>query len=177
MKLKYTIIFILCLKASKECPAITFDIGGLGSLLMQPNSQYYHFSSGAFAGISTEKKSFLWRASFIERPRYETKSHADGEVGVFSHIGTKITSGKKFYLLSFLGLGRMFGYLQDLSNKERRSYSVEGVSVQAEAVMNLDSFYFSVSHQTFVAKDGDDQFEAYAVWPFNFISLRMGVSI
>ncbi|MFK7826529.1 MAG: hypothetical protein AB8G05_20470 [Oligoflexales bacterium] len=145
--------------------------------MMQPNSQYYHYSSGVFAGISNDKQSVLWRASFIERPRYETKTHADGESGLFTHLGTKLTSSNNLYLLCFVGVGRMFGYLQDLASKERRSYDVEGLSFQAETVLHLGSFYLSFSHQTFVAKDGNDQFEAYVVWPFNFLSMRMGVSI
>lgn len=175
---KIRVIFLhLFLVISDDCLAIKFDIGGIGSLFMQPNSQYYHYSSGAFAGVSSENRNFIWRLSFIERPRFETETHADGEVGGFTHIGTKVTDGKKFYLLSFLGGGRMFGYLQDLESKERRSYLVEGLSCQVEAVMHIEGFYLSFSHQTFVAKDGNDQFEAYVVWPFNFLSLRMGMSI
>ncbi|NRA44270.1 MAG: hypothetical protein HRU09_04850 [Oligoflexales bacterium] len=170
-------IFALLMLSPDACLALATDVGGIGALMMQPNSQYYHYSAGAFAGVSTEKQGFLWRVSFIERPKYETSTHADGEAGLFTHFGTKVTSGKRFYLLSFLGVGRMFGYLQDLNTKERRSYNVEGLSFQAEAVMQLGRFFLSLSHQTFIAKDGDDQFEAYVVWPFNFLSMRIGVSI
>ena len=172
--IKYLYLFLLF---SNTCLAYKLDIGGIGALLMQPNSQYYHYSSGAYTGISSDKQTILLRASFIERPRFETQTHADGEMGIFSHIGTKITSDKNLYILCFFGAGRMFGYLQDLSSKDRRSYDVEGLSFQAEAVMNFSHLYLSISHQTFIAKDGNDQFEAYVVWPFNFVSIRMGVRI
>ena len=157
--------------------ALTYEGGGQLGLMMQPNSQYLHKSSGAFFGIANDQKSFIFRSSYLERQPFNSNGYSDGELGLFAHIGSKLTDAKYINLLSFWGFGKMSGYVKNMRTQKERKYSIDGVSAIIELKTMISKYSFSLALQNFIAFDGEHQIKYYVAWPFNNLYLRISFEI
>jgi hypothetical protein len=171
------LVSILVLLTPYIANSMSVEVGSQASYFIQPNSQYFHQSSGAFLGIASTKKKLIWRFSYIERQQFRTDTFADGEIGLFTHIGTQLKSNKFLQLFAFLGGGKMHGYINEKDLQVRRSYTLSGVSSSAEARTSLLDLHFALHLQTFVGFDGNYQLKYYVAWPFTIIALRVSFEL
>lgn len=154
-----------------------WDSGGLGGLMVQPDSQYYHYISGVYAGISSEKKKLCFRSSFLQRSPYQASGFRDEEHGYFSHLGTLVAGSSQQGLLLYLGAGEMRGSLQKTGTNQKRSYNITGFSLQTEYGVQLGGFYGALTYHNFIGIQQNNQVQAFVAWPFNYLFLRLGLEL
>ena len=173
----YRILVLLLWAVCKNTNAMTFDVGTMAGLMTQPNSQYYHLSGGAYAGLSILDQFLSARFWYISRPEHKSQGFADSDYGSFLTIGHEVWRSGPMGIQTWAGRGKAGGYIRHPDSDQERRYQLWGYTFGLEAGIFTDWLTLSLCHFSFVGIDGRHQFESFVAWPFSFFTLNMGVTI
>ncbi len=144
--------------------------------MQQPTSQYYHLVYGGYGELGREDRKFLTRLTYMERPKFKSAGFTDQEFGGFAMVGTNLTDVKKAYgLNTFLGCGRMFGYIAaNEADLPKRNYAISGVTLVLEGYLQFYGIDLGIGLQNFTGLVSREEFKTYVAWPYNFYMARLG---
>lgn len=160
-----------------------YKIGSLTGIMKQPSSNYYHFTYGGYGEFGNEKETILLRIGYVERPLYSELGFQDQESMIFAILGTKILNNKWHGLYAYFGYGEVTGFIKADDNIDpnlqgvKRDFRLPGPTAAIEYNLRLFKLDIALSHQTLIGYTDNEQLRAYVAWPYNFIFLKIGMSI
>lgn len=168
--------------SSVPARALVFQSGTTGGVMQQPTSQYYLAVYGAYGEVAREDQRFIFRAMYIERPKFSYAGYVDQESGVFGVIGTKLTKAKNHGLSAFVGGGRVGGYVAEEDDDggqgpAKLSFSLPGLVTVLEYSAQWRRLDVALGHQMFIGYADRTQLESLVAWPYTFFLLRLGLHL
>ena len=156
---------------------VTYHWGATTGVMQQPTSHYYHLTYGTYLEAASDKKGFLFRLRYAERPKFSTTDFEDQEQAMFTTLGTQVLKSKYGALYGYFGGGNIKGSIRSKESNTTRTYELSGLTTEISWAVHFKHFEVALEHQTFVGLASQHEVEAYVGWPFNFYRLSIGTNI
>jgi len=137
---------------------------------------------GSTLEIASDEYAFISRLSYYERPVFKNQGYEEQDFSSFFIIASKLSETMQPGIIAGLGWGQVNGYLQASNSKsqgyyDKQSYMLDGPSTELEVLYQTSRVNLALSYKTCLGIRDQEQFDIKVLWPFNYITLKIGANI